>query len=101
MNAAQQEIFEAALEIKDDAERKAMLERACAGDAHLRARIEELLASQGEADRFFTDCVTAIAASTEELTPCEGPSGGHCRAATVPTPRQRAHTAWLGPQVRE
>jgi serine/threonine protein kinase len=69
MNAAQQEIFDAALEITDAAERSLMIERACAGDAELRSQIEELLAAHGQADAFFSDCVTAIAASAGELTP--------------------------------
>ena len=78
MNAAQQEIFDAALEIKDDAERSAMLDRACAGDPKLRARIDELLVAHGQADRFFSDCITAIAGSAEELTPHNGLDGnGH------------------------
>ena len=78
MNAAQQEIFDAALEIKDAAERSAMLDRACAGDPQLRARIDELLAAHGQADRFFSDCITAIAATAEELTPHHGLDGnGH------------------------
>lgn len=72
MNAAQQEIFEAALEIKDVAERNAMLDRVCAGDTRLRSRIEELLAAHGMADRFFSDCVTAIAESAGDLTPVNG-----------------------------
>ena len=82
MNAAQQEIFDAALRIKDAGERGAMLDRACVGDPELRAKIEDLLAAHGKADRFFSDCITAIATSVEELTPISGPNSGRNGAAT-------------------
>jgi hypothetical protein len=40
----EQSLFIEALEKKDPAERAAFLERACAGDAALRQRLERLLA---------------------------------------------------------
>jgi hypothetical protein len=44
MNVArQQESFEAALEITDDAKRAALLDSACAGSPDLRAQLEELI----------------------------------------------------------
>ena len=41
-----QKIFEAALEIADHHDRKAMMDRACDGDPQLRARLDELLAGR-------------------------------------------------------
>ncbi len=41
----ERQIFEAALEIKDQKERKAFLEKICGGNQALRSRIEKLLQS--------------------------------------------------------
>jgi tetratricopeptide (TPR) repeat protein len=51
----EEELFDAARELHEPTARKAFLDRACAGDAVLRARIEELLASEAEAEQFFAD----------------------------------------------
>lgn len=51
-----QEIFAAALEIADQRERAAMLDRACASHPDRRAHVDELLAVQNDADRFFSAC---------------------------------------------
>ena len=62
MNTARQqeeEIFDAALEIANAAERSALLDRACADNLQLRARLEKLLAAHERAERFFSDCVPA------------------------------------------
>ncbi len=58
MNAGQSQersLFEAALQLKGDAERKAFLDVACASDPDLRRRIDELLAAASEADAFFRE----------------------------------------------
>src|SRR5215475_8134062 len=68
-SSKKQEIFGAAIEIEDKAERKAMLESACAGDLLLRAEIEELIETSAQAEGFFAECATAITASREELEP--------------------------------
>ena len=47
-----EELFYAALELKDASERRLLLERECAGDPDLRALVETMLASLAEADRF-------------------------------------------------
>jgi len=65
--ARQQEIFDAALEIQDAAERSAMLDRACGEDAQLRSRVRELLADHARAEQFFSDCSTAIATTAADL----------------------------------
>ena len=51
-----QEIFGAAIEIPDAAERDAMLDRECGGNSMLRAQIADLLAVRPQAEEFFSDC---------------------------------------------
>jgi serine/threonine protein kinase len=75
MTAAQREIFDTALEISDAAERKAMLDRACAGQPQLRERIEALLAAHEQAEQFFSGCVAAVTDSMRELEPSGGVGG--------------------------
>ena len=53
-------IFEGARQLSDPAERRAFLDRACASDAGLRRRVEEMLEGLAEADRFFAEGGTAI-----------------------------------------
>ncbi len=64
-----QEIFGAAIEIEDEAERRAMLDSACAGDRQLRGQVEELLGTRAQAEGFFEECITAITVSREEFEP--------------------------------
>ena len=47
------EIFAAARELQRGAGRDAFLEKACAGDTELRRRIDDLLAVEDDAERFF------------------------------------------------
>ncbi len=57
MNATkshEQNLFEAALHLKSQAEREAFLQVACATDPGLRRRIDQLLAAATEADAFFS-----------------------------------------------
>jgi hypothetical protein len=63
MNATrhgEEELFDAARELKDPHERRAFLERSCEGDTGLRSRIEELLAAEAEAEQFFADGSLAL-----------------------------------------
>jgi len=53
-------VFDAALEVTDPAQRKLFLDQACAGDAELRAAVEELLATQGDAEQFFAESASAL-----------------------------------------
>lgn len=58
MNEGQQrmeEIFLAALELRDAAPRREFLARACAGSPALRAEVERYLAIHTEAERFFAE----------------------------------------------
>ncbi len=66
-----------AANVRDPALRAQFLEQACAGDAHLRASVEELLLAQADAERFFAEGRAAVnspaldaqaAASIQEAT---------------------------------
>ncbi|PTY06446.1 serine/threonine protein kinase [Opitutaceae bacterium EW11] len=54
------ELFDAASQLSNPDERRAFLDRACAGDASLRKRIEGLLSAQDEAERFFSETRAAL-----------------------------------------
>jgi serine/threonine protein kinase len=56
-------IFDAALGMADPGERAALLDRECAGDAQLRARVEKLLAAHARSEPFFSDCAQALGIS--------------------------------------
>jgi len=64
----EERVFSAALELTDAAERTAFLDRACDGDAQLRAAVEESIEACGEAEQFFTQTSTSLIASGE-VTP--------------------------------
>src|SRR6476620_4719062 len=51
----ERDIFIAALQIEDPEQRAAHLTAACANDAPLRARVEELLAAHERQESFFLD----------------------------------------------
>ena len=53
-------LFAAARELADAAQRRAFLDGACADDPQMRQRLEELLAAQPEADRFFVEGAAAL-----------------------------------------
>jgi serine/threonine protein kinase len=72
----EEQVFHAALEVADPAARAAFLDRACEGDAMLRAQVEESLAAQAEAELFFTQTgaaavpsegVVGLSAALEEM----------------------------------
>jgi hypothetical protein len=54
-----EEIMWRALQIASPGERAAFLDRACQGQAKLRACVEDLLASQREAEEFFLEAESA------------------------------------------
>ena len=51
----EEELFDAARKLTDPVACRAFLDRSCAGDAALRARLEGLLTAGAEAEQFFTD----------------------------------------------
>ena len=53
-------LFDAARQLANPAACKEFLDRACAGDAALHARVTALLASHADADRFFTQSASAM-----------------------------------------
>jgi len=55
-------LFDAALELKDPAERAAFLERECGEDLPLRTRLERLLSAHGQSNKFFEDCRPSLVA---------------------------------------
>ncbi len=59
----EEEIFDAALELTGKAEREAFLDRACAHDPALRAKMEELLSGHVQAEAFFTECISTLQCS--------------------------------------
>jgi serine/threonine protein kinase len=67
-------IFEAALKVEDPSGRRLFLDQACVGDAGLRAAVEEMLADQAEADRYFTEGSKALRISAESLQASNGES---------------------------
>jgi hypothetical protein len=83
-DSKKQEIFGAAMEIADKAQRTAMLDSACAGDPQLRAQVQELIETSGQAEGFFDECATAITSSKEEL---DALLGGKWDCAHRPRPR--------------
>lgn len=52
----EEELFDAARVLREPVERREFLARNCGSDAALRARIEALLSSENDAERFFADC---------------------------------------------
>jgi serine/threonine protein kinase len=65
-------LFDAARQLNGSGVRRAFLDQACMGDPALRARIEELLSAQAEADRFFD---TAAPVNADRLRESLGSAG--------------------------
>jgi len=58
-------VFCEALEISDPDQRRQFLDRACGGDGELRQTVEELLAAQEAAERFFTESTDSLTLATD------------------------------------
>jgi hypothetical protein len=65
-------VYYAALKIGDPARRDAFLDQACAGDAHMRATVDQLLSARAEAERFFTRSSSALQLSAESFHSANG-----------------------------
>ena len=64
-------ILAAAIELGSEAERRQFVERACAGDAELRRRVEELIENYFRAGSFLESAAPnpiAIASTTQAAT---------------------------------
>jgi eukaryotic-like serine/threonine-protein kinase len=70
----EQSLFEAALDLPDEAARRAFLDQACKGDAALRERIERLISLSKNADIFFTGCDPALKAAAADADAGQIPS---------------------------
>ena len=64
-------LFNAALELTDPAQRRAFIDKACAGDQALRARIDRLLKASETADDFLAGCAPALEAAAAALDPSQ------------------------------
>ena len=53
-------VLVAALNLSDPSLRRRFLDRACAGDARLRAAVEELLRADADAEQYFDQCRAAV-----------------------------------------
>src|SRR5215472_5296313 len=67
----ERDLFIAALQITDPAERSAWLDHACGGDAALRQRIDVLLQALEKAGSLLDNPVVAPAAAIEQPGPCQ------------------------------
>ena len=65
--SVEDEVFFTALEIADPGERKAFIDQACAGKPALRAFVEEMLASEKEAERWLDLEPSALVRTVAEL----------------------------------
>ncbi len=79
-------VFYAALEIKTPDERREFLERACEENAELRAAVDEMLASQAKAEKFFSKPgVQQVSVAELAATMAEMPGfAGKLESATLP-----------------
>ena len=57
------DLFEAASQLAEPGERRAFLDRACAGDAAMRRRLDDLLATGIQADAFFDEVGASLSFS--------------------------------------
>src|SRR5262249_39301341 len=69
----EQTIFLAALDIDDPAERAAYVDRACAGDAGLRAQVEGLLKAHGQPNGFMARPAPSLVATIDSPPAAEAP----------------------------
>ena len=76
LNTAKQQIdaiFFTALNLPDDGQRKAFLDRACAGDSTLRVTVEKMLSAHSATEEFFAQSSNLVL-STEDLQAAVGES---------------------------
>jgi WD40 repeat protein len=84
---SERDVFAAALDIADPAGRAAYLDRACAGDAELRRRVELLLRAHGQAGDFLERPAVAQAA---EAAPADATPGATAAFDTARPPEPAA-----------
>ena len=96
---SERELFLAALELRDPRERALYLDRACAGDAALRAKVEALLRSHEEAGSFLEEPAAYDAGATiAQTNPSDSKAGtSHETSATSLGPSPEPMQAHPGP----
>src|SRR5256886_17127286 len=79
-------LFDAARKLTDPAQRKVFLDAACANNAELRRRLENLLSAAEGAEKFFEESGAALSApgGPEESATGEGGKGGTVRVTPPP-----------------
>ena len=80
-----EDVFCAALEVKNSDERRIFLEGACAGDLDLRSAVETMLGSQSEVERFFLDSLPALKPTVEACQSLTGGQNSHPTTDLEPT----------------
>ena len=90
------EIYCAALEAKAPDERATYLAQACAGDASLRAAVDEMLSAQAEAESFFAEGSPAAISAVELAQSLSDTPGFSQDAGSVPLTDQELGK-WIGP----
>jgi eukaryotic-like serine/threonine-protein kinase len=63
----EEELFDAARKLDDPALRDEFIERACDGDPNLRLRLGKLLSVHNQAEELFTECISAMRSSADNL----------------------------------
>ena len=63
----EEDLFDAARKLPDAAARTTFLDRECAGDKALRARLDDLLGVAGDAETFFAESASALTFSGAPL----------------------------------
>src|SRR5882672_1408670 len=81
----EEELFDAARKLTDPAACRAFLDRACAGDPALRARLEGLLVTEQDAEKFFAESGSAMSLRAASLQFSRGTSSS-AGASSAPVP---------------
>ncbi len=73
----ERDLFLAAIEIADRAERAAYLDQVCDGNQELRAQVEELLKTHAETSQFLETPAVATASSVDQAVPTDSSDTDH------------------------
>jgi hypothetical protein len=73
----ERDLFLAAIEITDPAERTAYLDQACDGNQELRAQVEELLKTHAETSQFLETPAVATKSAVDQAVPTDSSDADH------------------------
>jgi eukaryotic-like serine/threonine-protein kinase len=80
----EEDLFVAAQQLIEPAARRVFLDRSCAGDPVLRAKIDGLLAAAADADTFFTESASALSLPAESIpSPRSAPASADAMPANL------------------